>query len=429
MSLIANLRRYENPGMHFQLPLEWQKAKNCYIYSKKRKILDFTSSIFLANIGHGNSHLIKKIKETLNVPLLHSYNYPHKLRLTYIKKLLKFSHGDFDKVYLLTGGSETLEAALKLMRLFAKEKNKDPGIIALKGNWHGRTMGAAHLCGNDIDEKWIGYKDKYIYHLDFPHLEDLNKLNKNGEEFFDHSLLKFGKNFNFKKKICGVILEAFQGWGAINYPKDYVKRVQSFCKKNDILFAIDEMQSGFGRTGKNFCYEHYGVKPDILCCGKAMGGGFPVSGILAKNKAINFVQPGSMSSTHSANPLACAAGIAVIEELYKKKLVNKAHVNGLYLKSLLEQLSQKYKKIVLKVNCKGLIAAIIFKNLGRFTGTQLATMISEECLRNDLLVVKTNRESIKLGPPLIINKNQIHKGVLIINKSISKILKKINDQI
>jgi len=424
MKINKILKKYENPGMHNQLDVVWEKAKGCFVYDKnKKKILDFTSTIFVSNIGHGNKNLIKSIKKVLNLPLLHTYNYQHRFRIEYIKKLIKFADNKFDKVYLLSGGSETTEAALKLMRIYAINNNKKPGIISLKGNWHGRTMGAEHMCGNDTGKKWIGYKDKYIYHLDFPYKDVLNKKKNNGKFFFKESLKKI-KHLNFKKDLSGFILEAFQGWGAIMYPMDYIKAISDFCKKNKILLTIDEMQSGFGRTGKKFCFQNYQIKPDIICCGKGMGSGFPISGLLAKNKVFKNIKPGSMSSTHSANPMACAAGMATIDEINRLKLVSKSNENGKYFHKILNDLKDKYPNFIKEVNGKGLIAGLIFYNTKNINGTKLSNFISAQCLKRGLLVVMTGRESIKLGPPLTITKKQLRIGINIIEKSLNFAIKK-----
>ena len=390
---------------------------------RKKKILDFTSTIFVSNIGHGNTNLIKSIKSVLNLPLIHTYNYQNKFRIAYIKKLIKFSENKFDKAYLLSGGSETTEAALKLMRIYGISKKKKPGIISLKGNWHGRTMGAEHMAGNDTGKKWIGYNDKFVYHLDFPYQKVLKSKKVTGKSFFLNSLLKL-KKLDFKKDISGFILEAFQGWGAITYPVDYVKQVQNFCRKNDILLTIDEMQSGFGRTGKKFCYQNYNISPDIICCGKGMGSGFPLSGLLGKKKVFKNIIPGSMSSTHSANPMACAAGVATINEIQRLNLVDKSKNNGQFLRQELNKLKINFENLIEEINCIGLIAAIIFKNSKEINGTKIANFVSKECLKNGLLVVMTGRESIKLGPPLIVSKSQIKTAVKIIFKSIKTAEKK-----
>ena len=414
MKINSILKRHENPGMHSNMNVTWKKAIGCYVYdANDKKYLDFTSTIFVTNIGHSNKKLIESIKDVLNTSLLHTYNYPHKYRINYIKKLIKFANNKFDKAFLLSGGSETTEAALKLMRLYGKRNKKKPIIISLKGNWHGRTMGAEHMAGNETGKEWIGYKDKYIYYLDFPYEEELQKKNLSGKNFFINSLKKI-KHLNYKTEISGFILEAFQGWGAIMYPLDYVKEVSKFCKINNILLTIDEMQSGFGRTGKKFCYENYDINPDIICCGKGMGSGFPLSGLLGKNKVFKNILPGSMSSTHSANPMACAAGIATINEIKRLGLIKKSLNNGTYFHKILNNLKDSYPKYIKKINGKGLIAAIIFHNNKKINGTKLSNFISRECLKKGLLVVTTGRESIKLGPPLIISKKQLSTGVKII---------------
>ena len=120
----------------------------------------------------------------------------------------------------------------------------------------------------------------------------------------------------------------FQGWGALFYPKKYIKLLSKICKKNDILIAFDEMQAGFGRTGKNFGFQHYDISPDLICCGKGMGGGVALSGVLVKKKLWILPEVGNMSSTNSANPIACNAGLAVIEEMKENKLTNKAKIKG-----------------------------------------------------------------------------------------------------
>ena len=146
-------------------------------------------------------------------------------------------------------------------------------------------MGAQLMSGNENQKKWIGQNDKNIFHLPFPYPWVLKKEKKTPEEFLLNSLKKFKNKFDLSKDICGVMLETFQGWGALFYPKSYIKLLNKICKKNKNLLCFYEMQSGFGRTGKLFGYENYDVKPDLICCGKGMGGGVPISGVLGKKKS------------------------------------------------------------------------------------------------------------------------------------------------
>ena len=160
--------------------------------------------------------------------------------------------------------------------------------------------------------------------------------------------------------MCGVMIETFQGWGALFYPKGYIKTLIKICKKNDILVTFDEMQAGFSRTGKNFGFQHYGVTPDLICCGKGMGGGVPLSGVVGRKDILDLPEVGNMSSTNSANPISCSAGLAVLEEIGQKKLTLASNIKGKILHRELNKISNLNKKIF-KVYGKGLIAALVFE--------------------------------------------------------------------
>ena len=256
--------------------------------------------------------------------------------------------------------------------------------------------------------------------LDVPYPWKTNE--KNSVKFFYKSLVNcFGKKFNYKKRIAGIILEAFQGWGAFFYPLNYIKALKKFCKQNKILIAIDEMQSGFGRTGYKFLYEYYNLDPDILCCGKAMGSGFPLSGVISSKKVMNIPKIGDMSSTHSANPIVCSAGLATIEEIKSKKLVLKTKNLGKIFKKELEKIKDLFPEVIDSINCKGLIAAIIFKKYRGIEPKKLADKVTIDAYNLGLLLVNTGRESIKLGPPLIITKSSLLRAIKIIGICVKKL--------
>ena len=424
-NLFKSLSQVESRSMHGQMPIAWDKAKNFNIFDiAGNKFIDFTSTIFVANIGHSNSTLVKYIKLALRKNLLHSYAYINKVREKYLKKLILFAGKNFQKAFLMSAGTEATEAALKLMRMNGQKQGKRKlGIICFEGNWHGRTMGAQMMSGNIKQKEWIGYQDPNIYHLPFPYPWILK--NTNPEQFLINSLKKLSKKINLKKDICGVMIETFQGWGAVYYPKKYIKLLYKICKKNNILLAFDEMQSGFARTGYKFGYEYYGVKPDLICCGKGMGGGIPISGVIGKRAIMDLPEVGNMSSTHSANPLACYAGLAVLEEINKKKLLQNTKYKEKILFTKLNQIKDKFPKEILYVQGKGLIAALIFDLNSTNNIKQILKSIVEKCLRQGLLVVYTGRESIKIGPPLTITKSALIEGINVLDKAITEELTKI----
>ena len=420
--IIKSLEKNESRSMQGQMPIVWSKADGHSLFDiAGNKFIDFTSTIFVTNIGHSNVNLIKNLKKTLDRKLLHSYAYFNNCREQYLKTLIKFAGKNFEKAFLMSAGTEATEAALKLMRLYGqKEKKRKLGIICIDGNWHGRTMGAQMMSGNNKQKEWIGYKDKNIHHIKFPYPWELDNITP--KEFLNKSLKSLKKKINLKKDICGFMLETFQGWGAIFYPKEFVKEISKLCKENKILLTFDEMQAGFGRTGKKFGYEHYDVKPDLICCGKGMGGGVALSGVIGKKRIMDLPSVGEMSSTNSANPLACVAGMSVINEINNKKILKRVRENGNYLKSGLEIIMNQNSNSIKYVMGKGMIYALIFDKKIKNIGLKLKK-ICFGAMQNGLLVVYTGRESIKIGPPLIISKKAIKEGLQVLEDQISKVLK------
>lgn len=418
----SNIEKYESRSMFGQMPIIWEKAYDEFIISDKKKYLDFTSTIFVSNIGHANRHLVKTVKKTLSAPLIHTYSYLNPFRAKYLSQLIKFSQPYFQKAYLVSAGTEATEAALKMMRMYgSKIKKQKIGIICFEGNWHGRTMGAQLMSGNESQKSWIGFKDPNIYHIKFPYPWDVTE--ELSEDFLKKEIKKLiiKNKISMKKNIAGFMLETFQGWGAFFYPVKFVKMIEKICKENNILLCFDEMQAGFGRTGKKFGFEHYNVKPDLICVGKGMGSGFPLSGVIGKSKVLDIAEIGSMSSTHSSNPIGCSAGSATLEVIQKEKLILRSEVMGKILFKKLHNIQLKYPNYISNITGKGMIAAIIFKDSKtKKPLSNLANKICELCLENKLLVVKTGRESIKIGPPLIIKEKNLIKGLEILDYCIEK---------
>lgn len=419
--IIDKLNKVEARSMHGQLPIVWSKAKDYSVYDiKGNKFIDFTSTIFVANIGHSNKNLIRQIKSHLNIPLVNTYAYANKIRYNYLNELIKFTGLKNMKAFLMSSGTESTEAALKIMRMYGQKiKKRKNGIICFEGNWHGRTLGSQMMSGNKNQKNWINHIDKDIHHLPFPYPWLMNK--QSCKQILDIGLKKLkNKNIDIKKDISGIMLESFQGWGAIFYPKEFIRLIKKIAKKNKILICFDEMQAGFARTGKRFGFENYNIKPDLICCGKGMGGGYPISGLIGKSHLMDLPSVGNMSSTHSANPLSCAAGLSVIKEIKRKKLLSETIKKGKLLFNHLKKIKKKNKDSISYVLGKGLIAAIIFnKNLPNVNN--LVTQVVYECMYNGLLVVHTGRESIKIGPPLTISNDAIIEGVNVIEKSIEKV--------
>ncbi len=424
--ILERLDACEARSMHGQLPLVWDRAEEFSIYdSAGNRWIDFTSMIFVANVGHSNLRVTAAIKETLDRPLYGCYAYANENRALYIEKLVTFAGEKFEKAFLLSSGTEATEAAFKLIRMHGQKQGKRRrGVICIEGNWHGRTLGAQMMSSNLAQREWIGFQDADIHHIPFPYAWTL--MDRTPEAFLDESLAKLEKSgIDLAQDICGFMLETFQGWGAVFYPPEYVQAIERVCRKYGILLAFDEMQSGFGRTGKAFGFEHYGVNPDLICCGKGMGGGVPLSGVIGRAEIIDLPDVGNMSSTHSANPLVCAAGMAVIKELDEYNLIAEAARKGDLMYAALQKLQSRFPDRISNLLGKGLIAAVLFKHpkTGEADG-KFTSAVAELCMQKGLLVVHTGRESIKIGPPLTITDEALLEGIGVLGEAIAEMAAK-----
>jgi 4-aminobutyrate aminotransferase-like enzyme len=421
--ILGTLDRYESRSMHGQFPLIWERAEDSSVFDiAGNRWIDFTSTIFVANVGHSNSRVTAAMKEMLDAPIYSCYAYPNRKRAEYLQKLIEFAGKPFEKAFLLSAGTEATEAALKLMRMYGQKIGKRRrGIVCIEGNWHGRTMGAQMMSSNLAQRDWIGYQDQDIHHIPFPYAWTLN--GSSPDAFLEAGLARLAASgVDIEQDICGFMLETFQGWGAVFYPKAFVQAIEKVCRKHNILLAFDEMQAGFGRTGRRFGFQHYEVTPDLIACGKGMGGGVSLSGVLGRAEVMDLPDIGNMSSTHSANPLVCAAGLAVIEELEQRDLVSEAGRKGEILFDALTALQKRFPGRISAVLGKGLIAAVLFRcpSTGSADGA-FTSRVAERCMQKGLLVVHTGRESIKIGPPLTISDEALLEGIDVLGEAIAEV--------
>jgi len=412
----------ESRSMHGQMPLVWDRAEGFQVFDAWGNCwIDFTSTIFVANAGHGNPRIVDAVRKVAEKPLLHTYTYMSSERLDYLEILIEKTPAQFEKAFMLSAGTEATECALKLMRLNGQKKNdRKSGVVCIEGNWHGRTLGAQMMGWNPQQKAWIGYQDPNIYHIPFPYpwredaMDDPKAYFRKGIE----ALLE-EHNLDAKTDLCGFMLETFQGWGAVFYPREFTQALAEFAKEHDMLVTFDEMQAGFGRTGELFGYMHYGIEPDLLCCGKGASSGLPLALVLGSAEVLDLPDIGSMSSTHSANPLVCAAGKANLEALFDDGMIENAKQLGMLFHRNLGLLAKRFSGQISSVQGAGLLAAIIFTDEAGNPLPTLCDRIAELCMQRGLLVVHTGRESIKLAPPLSIHEEALLEGLHVLESSIA----------
>ncbi|MDD5136530.1 MAG: aspartate aminotransferase family protein [Candidatus Omnitrophica bacterium] len=427
LSYFTELSKYEARAMHGQLPILWDRAEGCQVFDGfGNSWIDFTSTIFVANAGHANPHIVRSLRKQLDKKMLHSYTFVNEARVRLLKKLITMMPKYLEKAFLLSAGTEATECAMKLMRMSGRNKDKSRCvIISFAGSMHGRTMGAEMLCGDAKKSDWIGYKDPNIWQLPFPYPWLARSKDYDWAAHFNSDMKRLkDKGLDFKK-IAGFMIESYQGWGAIFYPKDYMRELVKFARKNGALVTFDEIQGGFGRTGKFFVYEHYDVEPDLICVGKGFSSSLPLSAVIGRAALLDLPETGSMSSTHSANPLCCAAALANLEIIEKDKLVAESARKGLVLHKRLNEIKKKFPDSISHILGKGLLAGIIITS-GSKPDAVLASRIVERAMQKGLLLVYTGRESIKIGPPLTIPDDALLEGIDVLEESISEISSEVS---
>ena len=322
--ILDDLRKYEPESMSLELPVVWDSAENFQVFDKNGNCwIDFSSGTFVVNAGHRHPKICKAINETVDNNFLHNYYFPSQIRAKLVKKLHDMTPENLNKVFLLTTGAEATECSIKLARIHGRKTNpKRVGIISFLGAMHGKTLGALMVGGKTKEKHWIVNHDPDMYHLPFP------DESATAETF--HSDLESLKNQGVDlSTITAFMIESYHGWGALFYSKEYIKAIRQWANENQIIVIFDEIQSGFGRTGKLFAYEHYDVEADLVCCGKGISSGLPLSAVLGRTELID-VDP-SLNSTHGGNPICCAATLASLEVLEDENLIHESARKGLLL--------------------------------------------------------------------------------------------------
>lgn len=416
----------EPDSMNNQLPAVWSKAIDYQVMdSVDNKWIDFTSCIFVSNVGHANPAIVQAINATVNKGLLNAYYYPTAERASFTSNLLKAVGQTYDKVLLLSTGSEANEAAIKMAIIYGtKQSRSKRKIISFENSFHGKTMGSQMAGGKLKEKSWIGFQHPDLINIPFPYPWVLEKQNKTGEQFFEDTIKELNETHGIaKENIAGFISEPYQGWCAVFLPKDYAQAMQKFCNENNSLLIIDEVQSGFGRTGKLFAYEHFDITPDIIICGKAISSSLPLSAVITKNYIIGDNQ--SFNSTHGGNPVAVAASDASLAYLINYNLVGDSERKGNILEYILNKWQKECPEYIDKVFCKGLLASVFIKSNTEESNEDFVDRLIEKAFYKGLMSVRTGSGTLKIGPPLTIPEDALEEGVEILKESLSEL---INEQ-
>ena len=350
--------------------------------------IDCTGSYGVAVVGHCHPRVVEAVQRQVETLIACHASFYNDVRSELLEKLIGIAPKGLDKVYLSSSGAESVECAIKLARKYSGK----PEIVALMGAFHGKTMGA-------LSATWKKkYREPFMPLVPgFKHVPPDN-LEKMRAAITD--------------KTAAVLVEPVRGEGGILVPSDdFLPGLREICDEKGVLLIFDEVQTGFGRTGKVFACEHWNVVPDILCVAKSIAGGIPMGATFAREEVMAAFQRGDHSSTFSGNPLVCAAASAAIDVLVEEKLPERAATLGSYFKGKLEGLAEKHR-IVREVRGLGLM-------LGMEMRFDVYNMLLG-CMDRGVLVLDAGRNVLRFLPPLVIEKEQIDRVVEVLDEVMEK---------
>lgn len=362
-------------------PVVFDHGDGVFLYDTDgNEYLDFAAGIAVMGLGYHDREFDNALKGQVD-KLLHTSNLFYNVPAVEAGELI-LKASDMDKVFFTNSGTEAIEGALKIARRYAynKDKNHDHEIIAMNHSFHGRSLGALSVTGND-------------------HYQEPFKPLIPGIRFADYNDLDSVKAL-INDKTCAVIMETIQGEGGIHpATEEFLKGVRKLCDEHDVLLILDEIQCGMGRTGTMFAWQKYGVKPDVMTAAKALGNGVPIGAFLACGKAATAMSPGDHGTTYGGNPFVTAAAAKVLELFEKRKIVDHVKEVGDYLWEQTEALLKKYDIIT------------AHRGLGLIQGLELSVaagpLVEDALLNEKLVIISAGTNVIRMVPPLIITREHV----------------------
>jgi 4-aminobutyrate aminotransferase / (S)-3-amino-2-methylpropionate transaminase / 5-aminovalerate transaminase len=411
LPILERLYKYEPVAMRGQPPIVWDRAEGFQVYDAYgNQWIDWSSGVLITNAGHGRREIVEAITKQAQSQLLTNYCFPSEIRSRLVEKLASILPEPLKKVFLLTTGSETVECAIKLCRshgLKAGGRSKNV-VVSFDKAFHGRTLGAQQAGGIPALKDWIGNLDPGFVQVEFP---DGFRTTDTSFDFFERSLQEKGIE---PQHVAGVILETYQGGSAAFAPPEYMQSLRQWCTGRKALLVCDEVQAGFGRCGTLWGFEHYGIVPDVACFGKGISSSLPLAAVVGRPDVMDMHPSGSMTSTHTGNPICCAAALASIDLVLNENLAGNARAVGGVLHEKLHELQSQYRQIG-SVDGRGLVAGIACVLPGsKEPAADLAWDVVRRTVEKGVLMftpVGFGGATVKIAPPLVITKEAILDSV------------------
>lgn len=376
-------------GLYQRFPVTIEKGVGAHVWDVDGKeYIDCMGGYGVAIVGYQNKRVVKAIKEQVDkIITVHSSLY-NKTREEFLKTLIGLAPKGLTQVHLNNSGAEAIEAAIKFARKFTGKK----GMVAMKGSYHGKSLGALSLTFNPKYKKAF---EPLVEKVSFASFGDIESLRSTIDE-----------------DTAFVILEPIQGESGINVaPDGFLQEVRKVCDEKGILLIFDEIQTGLGRTGRLWACDHWNTAPDILCLAKGIAGGVPMGATLVRPDILASMSKGEHSSTFGGNPLSCAAGIATLQALTQDGLIENSEKMGKLFREGLEKLKEKHT-MIREIRGKGLMIGVELK----FEVKDILMNLIKE----GVLMLYSGRNILRLLPPLVISKEDITKVLETLDRVLTK---------
>ena len=367
-------------------------GEGAYVYdSSGKKYIDFLAGIAVNVLGHAHPALVRAVTEQAKKMIHCSNLYYTQAQADAAARLAKLS--GLGKVFFGNSGAEANEGAIKLARKHAWRKDPEKiEIITAYHSFHGRTLASLTATGQPHYHEGFGPLPGGFSYVDYGDGDALEK--------------------KMSEKTCAVMLETIQGEGGVHVPPPgYLERARDLCDKYDACLLLDEIQCGMGRTGTFFAYEQFGIKPDIVTLAKGLAGGVPIGAFIASDKVAAAFAPGDHGSTFGGNPLACAAALAVLDEMEKPEFLPHVAKVGAYFQDQLDALREKYPRLITEVRGRGLMLGAQLAQPGR--------TIVNDCLAKGAIINCTAGDVLRFVPPLIVTEEEVDEMIAILDKVLS----------
>jgi len=409
---LARERAHLAPVLYRYTPLVIDHAQGSYLFARDgRRYLDFTCGIGVTNLGHGHPHVVEAAHQQVDRLIHISVVAHHEPMIALAEKLAQVSPGKLEKVFFGNSGAEAVEGAIKLAR-YATGR---PVIIGFQGAFHGRTYGALSLTASKGT-----YRERYepllpaIYHVPFPY-PYRNPTGPGDDATTNYVMGVIEEMLDTRvppANIAAFIIEPVLGEGGyVVPPRDFLRGLRTLCDRHGILLIFDEVQSGYGRTGKMFASEHFGVEPDVMTLAKSIASGFPLGAVVATSKLMDEWEPAAHGSTFGGNPVSCAAGIATLEVFEREDVLGNVRVRGDELLRRLRQLQTTVPAIG-EVRGLGLMIGVELVKRDGSPDKDLNARIRKVCLDSGLVILScgVHDNVIRLVPPLTLSEAELEEG-------------------